>query len=388
MRIRVEHQPRGIAIIIVMISIFTLAILAGAFAYAMKVETKLAANSNNETQLQWAGRSGIDYARWVLCEELTQPGTGQRYDALSQAWAGGSGETNEILAGVQHEDIELGPGVIIKKWTMTDLERKVNVNTALSNPQLLQNALTLAGATPTQIPTIIASVQDWIDPNGGSRPNGADSSYYQGLNPPYSTKYGPIDELSEMLLIKGVTPDLYWGSDSTNHPSPIFGRQISTRSGMQTVDTQAQVKLTDVLTPMSLGLINILTASPTQLQVLPGVDDNVAAQIVQMRQELDQGASLPFGSPSDLLVNTTLGQQFTPLTAPFCTFRSPTREITVVVQVGMSVRTYFAIVRVNSAKDIPVLSFRWEDGDQSDSTLTPDETDVPQLPVPIASVPR
>jgi len=31
----------------------------------------------------------------------------------------------------------------------------------------------------------------------------------------------------------------------------------------------------------------------------------------------------------------------------------------------MSVRTYFAIVRVNGIKYIPVLTFRWEDGDQS-----------------------
>ena len=40
------HQD-GIALIIVMISITVLAILAGGFAYSMKVETKLARNANN-----------------------------------------------------------------------------------------------------------------------------------------------------------------------------------------------------------------------------------------------------------------------------------------------------------------------------------------------------
>ena len=364
-----KHQPnRGIALIIVMVSMFALAILAGAFAYTMKVEGKLAANSNNETQLQWAGRSGIDYVRWCLGEELVQPGSGQRYDSLDQTWAGGT-ETNELLASIQHENIELGPGVIIKKWTVTDLERKMNINTAIGNPQILEKALTLSGASVTEIPTIVASVQDWIDADNDERPNGAETSYYQSLSPPYYAKNGPIDELSEMLLIKGVTPDLYWGPDASNHPSPIFGRQIITLSGMQTVDTAAPVKLSDVLTPISAGVINILTASPMQLQLLPGVDENVAAQIVQLRGELDQGSMLPYASPSDLLVNTSLGREFTPMTAQYCSFRSPTREITVVVAVGMSVRTYFATVRINGAQDIPVLTFRWEDGDQSEKAV-------------------
>ena len=364
MKIRRREPDRGIAIIIVMVSVFALAILAGAFAYTMKVESKLAMNSFNETQLQWAGRSGIDYVRWCLAEELIQPGSGQRYDSLDQAWAGGS-ETNEVLAAIEHGEIELGPGVTIKKWSMTDLERKMNVNTALVNPQILEKALTLAGASVTEIPTIVASVQDWIDPDDDERPGGAESPYYHSLTPPYSAKNGPIDDLSEMLLIKGVTPELYWGPDASNHPSPIFGRQIVTLSGLQTVDTSAPVKLSDVLTPISAGAINILTASPMQLQLIPGVDENVAAQIVQLRGERDQGSYLPYASPADLLVNTSLGRQFAQVAAPFCSFRSPTREITVVVEVGQSVRTYFAIVRINGAKDIPVLTLRWEDGDQS-----------------------
>jgi general secretion pathway protein K len=367
---RISRQPtsRGIAIIIVMVSVFALAILAGAFAFTMKVENRLAANSNNETQLQWAGRSGIDYVRWCLSLEMIEQGSGMRYDSLDQTWAGGA-ETNEALSEVQHYNIEIGPGIVIKQWSVTDLERKMNVNSALNNPQMLEKALTLSGAGVTEIPTILASVQDWIDADDDERPGGAESGYYHSLMPPYSAKNGPIDELSEMLLIKGVTPELYWGSDASNHPSPIFGRQIVTLSGLQTVDTGETVKLTDVLTPVSSGAINILTASVMQLQLLPGVDTNVAVQILQLRGERDQGTFLPYASPSDLLVNTSLGRQFTPMTAPYCSFRSPTRQITAVVAVGMSVRTYFAIVRINGPKDIPVLTFWWEDGDQSGQPL-------------------
>ena len=133
----VLHRPRqGMAIIIVMVSIFALAVLAGAFAYSMKVETKLAGNSINETQMEWAGRSGIDLARDCLSLELLTPGPGQRYDSLDEAWAGGTGETNDILASFPHANIVLGPGVTILKWSCEDTERRFNVNMALGNPQI------------------------------------------------------------------------------------------------------------------------------------------------------------------------------------------------------------------------------------------------------------
>ncbi len=364
----VLHRPdRGIAIIIVMVSIFALAVLAGAFAYSMKVETRLAGNSIYDTQLQWAGRSGVDYARWVLALELTVPGPGQHYDSLDEAWAGGSGETNDILASVQHADIELGPGVIIKKWSIVDTERKFNVNMALSNPQVLQKALILVGADVTQIPIIIASIQDWIDPNAANRVGGAQSDYYQTMDPPYSAKNGPIDELSELLLIKGIRdePELYWGSDVTNHSSPLLQKQIVTRSGIQAAPVTPPARLVDLLTPISNGAINLLTASASELQVLPGVDDTIAGQIVQLRGEVGDNGSLPYGTPADLLVNTSLGNQGAQQIANYCTLRSSTFEVTVVVQVGMSTRTYFALVRRNSPRDIPILNLRWEGGDQS-----------------------
>src|SRR2546421_11778589 len=60
----------GIAIVIVLISIFVLAILAGGFATAMRVETKLARNANSESELEWLGRSGVEYARWILAQQL------------------------------------------------------------------------------------------------------------------------------------------------------------------------------------------------------------------------------------------------------------------------------------------------------------------------------
>src|SRR5207248_599747 len=116
-----RHAQSGIALVIVMISIFVLAILAGGFAYSMKVETKLARNANSETEIQWLGRSGVEYARWVLAQQLAIPN--EPYDALNQVWAGGSGglgTSNSPLANVQ-SDVKLGNGHFT--WHIVDLER-------------------------------------------------------------------------------------------------------------------------------------------------------------------------------------------------------------------------------------------------------------------------
>ena len=60
MKIPLHSAPRGIALIIVLISIVVLSVLATGFAYSMKVETRLARNANYDTELEWMGRSGVE----------------------------------------------------------------------------------------------------------------------------------------------------------------------------------------------------------------------------------------------------------------------------------------------------------------------------------------
>ena len=213
-----QHSKRGIAIIIVMVCIFVLAALAAIFAAYMKVEVRLAANSNNEAEMQWLGRSGVEKARWMLGQQLVVPN--EPYDSLNQKWAGGDCETNEVLADATLKDNALGHGKF--SITITDTERKFNINLALGNDAVLQQAMILIGVDAAEIPTIIASVQDWIDRDDSMHVNGAESEYYQSLNPPYFAKNGPIDDLTELLFVKGVTPEIYWGPNSTNHPMQVF----------------------------------------------------------------------------------------------------------------------------------------------------------------------
>src|SRR5260370_7556526 len=99
------------------------------------------------------------------------------------------------LADIQRET-RLGNGAFT--WKITDLERKANINTA--NEALLQQACVLIGADAGQVPTVVGSILDWIDTDNNTHVEGAESDYYEDLNPPYAAKNGPTDPLSQLLF--------------------------------------------------------------------------------------------------------------------------------------------------------------------------------------------
>jgi hypothetical protein len=68
-------------------------------------------------------------------------------------------------------------------------------------------------ALPNMTQDIADSIIDWLDSDDTPRTNGAENSYYQALSPSYQCKNGPLDSLEELLLVRGVTPQLLYGND-------------------------------------------------------------------------------------------------------------------------------------------------------------------------------
>jgi len=177
---------------------------------------------------------------------------GEPYDSLNQKWAGGPGtdaESNSVLAGISLDNYPSATERSLSK-SLT-LERKINVNTA--SPDVLQQALTAIGVDADSISVVSDSIQDWIDTDDSPRLAGAESDYYQTLTPPYYAKNAPIDDLSELLLIKGVTPEMYdpetYGG--SNAPSPFQHKLGFGNSPGQAPDYPFGLK--DIFTPVSTG---------------------------------------------------------------------------------------------------------------------------------------
>jgi general secretion pathway protein K len=367
MKTTFRQNSRGLALIVVMIAIAVFTMLAAGLAISMKVETKLAMNADHEQQLLWLGRSGVEYARWILAQEASL--AGQPYDSLNQIWAGGpgaNGETNSVLAGISLDNYEIknqqtGELLGTVSLKITDLERKANINTA--NAAELQQALTVMGVDADDISVVSDSIQDWRSAAAAPRVAGAQSDYYQSLTPPYYAKNAPIDDLSELLLVKGVTREMYYGGGSSNSPALPQRPQL----GLGTAPDQVPdypFGLVEVFTAVSSGKINVNTADANVLQLIPGVDATIAAAIIQQRSGPDgvDGTEddTPFRNASGALQSAGLNPASAGQAANLLTTRSSTFEVHVTARIGDVTREFTAIILRNTGTDVQVVGFYWK----------------------------
>lgn len=349
--------------VIVMISILVLSALAAGFAYSMKVETKLARNANSEAELEWLGRSGVEYARWVLANSLLNPM--EPYDSLDQPWATGTGflgPTNAPIGEVQ-KTFTLGRGTVT--WSITDLESKFNINSPEPVLQpILQQALTLMQVPPGEATPVVNSILDWIDQDDRTHPEGAESQYYESLDPPYLAKNGPIDDLSELLLIRGVTPPIYYGLSATNFQPSYYTQNRNFFRGRNDSVPSITVGLTNLFTPLSDGRININTASAEVLQLLPGVDDLIAEAIISGRSGAPDPAAPgmmgPYRNVGEVSRMPNVPREIVAQLGQYCDVRSKTFQVRVDADVGGYKRTFFAILGRNNQRDVQILSFYWK----------------------------
>ncbi len=352
------RRERGFALVIVLLVVVALGMLAGGFSYSMLVETRLARNANMEPDLEWLGRSGVELARYVLGHTLAIPGE-SGLASLNQKWAGGPGMTNDLLSEISLSDVRLGNGSFSVK--IVDCERKVNVN--IASEDVLQRAFTFMGVDAGLQASLIDAILDWKDLDENTRLNGAESEEYLRGTPPYYSKNGPLDDIAELLMIRGITPELFWGQGGTNlHPRSLQQAVGSRSLGLGT--TYSGVGLSELFTTFGTPQININTASSSVLQLLPGVDANIAGAILQRRAGYDGSEGTeddqPFRSVAELAGIAGLGPQYVGQIQRFCGVMSATFEVTVEAKMPPYTRRFKALVRRANARDVGILHFGWE----------------------------
>jgi DNA uptake protein ComE-like DNA-binding protein len=103
------------------------------------------------------------------------------------------------------------------RYGLIDEASKINLNAMLqidpTGTVLYNMLMSIANTDPNMTADIADSIIDWIDSDDDPRPNGAESSYYQGLSPPYRAKNAPLESVEELLYVKGVTPQYLFGTD-------------------------------------------------------------------------------------------------------------------------------------------------------------------------------
>jgi general secretion pathway protein K len=347
MKIYCDGRRSGIALIMVMLIVVVFAILGGLLSYSMKVETTLARNSTWDTELEWMGRSGFELAKFFLSQQSPMGG---QYDALNQRWAGGTGETNDALEGFSLTDNKLGHGKFSVR--ITDADRKFNINLAAAAPEVLNQGLILMGVDAAEAPHIVSAIIDWTDRDDDPRVGSTDteSDYYMTLRPPYRAKNGPIDDLTELLYVKGITPNMYYGSGGGAAAPPGLRTMNNFDRRFGDEPTYA-IGFKDLFTTISGRFININTASATVMQLIPDVDGALAQSIITTRSGPDgvegNEDDMPFRSVGELANVPGMTREIGALFSRYFSVRSSSFEVEVDCEIDAVKRTYYGMLRRN-----------------------------------------
>ena len=154
---------------------------------------------------------------------------------------------------------------------------KFNINSAPQED--LFSLLVNLGVDPARAQDIAAAIVDWRSP-----PPELSSSFddfYASLHPPYLAPHARFQEIEELLSVKGVTPDLFYG---TWQPTPEGAPQhLSLRTGLgECVSVFGATRQFDVN-----------TAPPAVLAAVGVPPEGVAALVQQRRAQA-------FLTPADL----------------------------------------------------------------------------------------
>ncbi|MCC9658219.1 type II secretion system minor pseudopilin [Rhodopirellula halodulae] len=106
-------------------------------------------------------------------------------------------------------------------------------------------AVTLLMTLPGMDESIANAILDWLDEDTEPRENGAEDEYYTALATPYAAANGPLQSVEELLLVRGVTPQLLFGADTN-------------RNGVLDADEQQRFSAS-IDTPGVLGWASYLT---------------------------------------------------------------------------------------------------------------------------------
>jgi general secretion pathway protein K len=251
-------ETGGMAVILVIWIVVILMAMVGEFTYSMRTEINITRNFKEEEEAYQLAIAGLEQAKLELL--LMNDLRGIHFS-----------EDNVLILDPEEEVLpernrELGRGSF--EYTITDEDGKLNINSATQ--EQLRSVFLDSGVELEEVDIIVDSILDWIDTNDLHRLNGAEEDYYQSLDQPYSCKDDKFETIEELLLVKGMTQEIFYGS-------------YAVKKASEEIEEEDEAKFSGVvnlLTVVGSGPINVNT-SPEQVLVSvmgPAAANNIILQ--------------------------------------------------------------------------------------------------------------
>jgi len=212
MRERASNE--GVALLLALLFVVLLTVLVVEHAYETRVEASFVENNLTIFEARIAARSAVAYGYSLLAadlEETAVSGQGVAFDSLVDLWA----------QGLPYQQINEA----IMQCRIQDEYGKLNLN-ALLKPtngeenEYMVEALRILIERRGGDPNVVDAILDWLDPDDDMRSTGAEADFYTTIEPPYGCKNGPMNSVEELLLVYGMTSELFFGDPENPEEFP------------------------------------------------------------------------------------------------------------------------------------------------------------------------
>jgi general secretion pathway protein K len=250
-------NQRGVALLVVLWIFIFLLVVAFDFSTSVREEATAANRYSDETQGYYIALAGFE--RGVY--EFLQQSTGR--DTLQTE------KKADIFDGDWHEEA-LGGGSFRVRWV--DEAGKININRA--DEETLRRVFTNLGVEEPTKAILVDSIMDWRDPDDLHRLSGAENDYYRSLTPPYTAKNGPLDTVEDLLWVRGMTSELFYGYGDAKGDRGENAQRVGLRE-IFTVDSP-------------IDRVNLRTASADVIHALTGIPFEKTRRFIEERKKLSE----------------------------------------------------------------------------------------------------
>jgi len=285
-------RRRGSILVGVLWCMVLLSVLVIGVLHTARMDLLVVKNYGDRVQAHYLALAGVERAKALIYQDaLTRQGTAKNH--TGSLYNDEKDFKDVTLArgtmSVFHRASAEEGGKII--YGINDEESRLNINTVA--PTQLTN---LAGMTTDILGAIVvwrsAATQNPANQDP-STPGGANSDYYMSLRPPYLARNGPFETVREMLMVRGVTPELLLGNDDNQNgfldsdedpadhvppglpplppPQPGWAAMLTVTDTDKNVDASGKDR------------VNPQTADQATLMTVSGITQPIASAIVSYR---------------------------------------------------------------------------------------------------------
>jgi general secretion pathway protein K len=321
---RDECYRRGGALLVVLWLTAALSAIAFSVANTVRGEVERSATAADGVRAYFLARGAVERALlWIQWGDIRNP------DGTPRFWATWMRRLHfEFPGGVA--DVDLIPE-----------SARLNVNHI--EPAELLRLLAALEVEPARANLITSAILDWRSqpPQGVSEFD----LFYGAQSPSFRARHASLEETEEILLVRGMTPELYhgtWRRDAERRLYPIPGLK-------ECLSVYAAGR----------GQVDINSAQPAVMAAI-GVPPDAVLSIVEMRRQL------PFRTPDQLAaLQPRLGPAGARLgltTGSMMTIRATARMRYPDGRLSDLRRTVSALVKFGpTTKDAPYHILRWQD---------------------------